>query len=242
MDEKKIESNENDWYHRIADQSNSWLIATNLEDEGNLEEAIKIYLKDATQCWEKGLLVKAGLSCACAASCLEKIGFAKIARALYLESATIFEKNAHDVIDFSIREALWSLQRAYESYVLSDSMKKAEELLKNYRSLLLKTSPFIGIEEQNNNLNIGEIDWNSSKFRLDYIKNIPKIRQANDSSQIPTDLSISLDTFLQARASNIRVNDLTSEIASSSSGEEEHGKMPISLKKGEEKRENNSDD
>ncbi|MGQ0794856.1 MAG: hypothetical protein ACT4N5_01565 [Nitrosopumilaceae archaeon] len=242
MQEKKIEPADHDWYHRIADQSNSWLIATNLEEEGNLEEAIKIYLKDATQCWGKGSLVKAGLSCACAANCLEKIGFAKIARALYLESATIFEKNAHDVIDFSIREALWSLQRAYESYILSDSIKKAEELLKNYRSLLLKTSPFMGIEEQNNALSIGEIDWNSAKFRLDYIENIPKIKQSSNSSPIPPDLSISLDTFLQARASNIRVNDLTSEAKSPSPDEGEHDKMPISLKKGEEKRENNSDD
>ena len=242
MQDKKIETSDQDWFHRIVDQSNLWLVATNLEDEGNLEEAIKIYLKDATMSWEKGSFVKAGLSCACAASCLEKIGFPKIARALYLESATIFEKNALDVINFSIREALWSLQRAYENCILSESMKKAEELLKNYKSLLMKTSPFIGIEESSSNLTFGEIDWNSPKFKLDYIKNIPRMERSESFTKIPTDLSISLDTFLQARASNVRVNDLTSEITINSSDQSERGKMPISLKKGEEKRENNSDD
>jgi hypothetical protein len=242
MQDKKNETNDQDWFHRIVDQSNLWLVATNLEDEGNLEEAIKIYLKDATLSWEKGSLVKAGLSCACAASCLEKVGFAKIARALYLESATIFEKNAHDVIELSIREALWSLQRAYESCILSESVKKAEELLKNYRSLLMKTSPFIGVEESSSNLTVGDMDWNSPKFQLDYIKNTPRLERPNNPNQIPTDLSISLDTFLQARASNVRVIDLTSEINLNSPDDKERGKMPISLKKGEEKRENNSDD
>ena len=243
MSEKNNEIDRQDWYHRITDTSNLWLIATNLEDDGNLEEAIKIYLKDATLSWEKGSLVKAALSCACAASCLEKIGYSKIARALYFESATIYEKNAHAMMDVSIREALWSLQRAYESCVLAESVRKAEELLYNYRSLLVKISPFDGIDESRILFEFKLVPIDMAHFsEIDSNKKITRIDQSIKTTPIPTDLSISLDTFLQSRASNVRVNDLTSEMNLNSHYDKEYGRMPITFKRGEEKPENYIDD
>lgn len=135
------------WSDRLTGKSNLWLEATNAEDDGNLPQATMLYLQDATRCWEKGLKVRAALSCACAAGCFMRTNNLKLAQMLYAEAARMYEKASAAAIDRSIREAFWALQRAYENYILAGDEAKAQEIYMKYVSLAIRISPFFGKEE-----------------------------------------------------------------------------------------------
>ncbi|HXG07430.1 MAG TPA: hypothetical protein VNI77_08915 [Nitrososphaera sp.] len=129
------------WLHRLTDGSNLWFNAVKAEDEGDYEGAISYYIKDALECIKQHSLVRAALSCSCAANCLERIGAPSLARVLYSEAGSIYVENSELSLSESIREALWSLQEAFENYVLAGD-SAAEIVRDRYVILAARTSPF----------------------------------------------------------------------------------------------------
>jgi len=131
------------WIDKIIDESNTWFNATKMEDMANYVDAVGLYLQDAGDSLARGLLVRAGLSCACAADCLVKLDAIALAQSLYSKSAAIYLENAHSPVAGSIREWLWSLQKAWENFVLADEKTKAEVVRGEYLVLAKRVDPFL---------------------------------------------------------------------------------------------------
>ncbi|MFY3740749.1 MAG: hypothetical protein HMLIMOIP_001192 [Candidatus Nitrosomirales archaeon] len=115
-----------------------------MEEAGNFSEAFLVYLKDASESLNHGLLVRGALSCSCAATCLAKMGYSSEAHQLYLEAAMLYEENADLVIAKSIRESLWCLEEAYEHFLLASDRKRAERVFYKHVSLVTRINPFQG--------------------------------------------------------------------------------------------------
>jgi|SRR6267143_1702386 len=131
------------WIDRIIDESNTWFNATKMEDMANYVDAVGLYLQDAGDSLARGLLVRAGLSCSCAADCLVKMDADALAKSLYSRSAAAYLENAHSPLAGSIREWLWSLQKAWENFVLADEKSKAEAVRGEYLVLAKRVDPFL---------------------------------------------------------------------------------------------------
>lgn len=131
------------WVYRIIDESNVWLNARKLEDIGDYDEAAIAYLKDAADSLKKGSLTRAGLSCSSAADCLVKLDSDDLSRKLYAKAGTIYEKNADSAFSRSMREWLWSLQKAYENFLMGGETPKAEAVHNRYAHLASKIDPLL---------------------------------------------------------------------------------------------------
>jgi hypothetical protein len=143
---------------RITNESNLWLNAIKMEDEGDYLKAFIFYLKDSSECIKQNSFVRAALSCSCAADCLAMDDNLAGARQLYLQTATLYENNAVHVIGSSVREALWSYQEAYEFYNLACENNKAQNIYEKYISLSRKVNPFFGEKEAMESLRIRKSD------------------------------------------------------------------------------------
>jgi len=108
----------------------------------NYADAIILYLNDASECLKNGLLVRAGLSCSCAADCLVKLRDGTLQKKLYFMAATVYRENANSSSDRSIREWLWSLQKAYENFLLAGETSMATAVHSEYLFLEKKVHPF----------------------------------------------------------------------------------------------------
>ena len=126
---------------RLTDESNHWLNACGLEDIGNYSDAAILYLKDATESLKIGSQVRAGLSCSCAADCITKFKTDNISKKLYLKAATIYMDIVKSSRNKSIRKWLWSLQKAYENFVLAGETSVAELVLDEYVALAKRVQP-----------------------------------------------------------------------------------------------------
>lgn len=115
------------WLNRLIDESNTWFLAVKSEDSSRFVDAVIYYLKDATECSRKQLQLQAALSCASAASCLEKSGDAFQASKLYREASMIYENNSK-IVGKTIQERIWSLERAYYFSLLARDVRRATEL------------------------------------------------------------------------------------------------------------------
>lgn len=131
------------WTDKIIDESNTWLNACKLEGMGKYAEAIELYLNDAAESIKIGLLIRAGLSCSCAADCLTKLRVDNLPKKLYFKAATIYRENANSAFHRSIRELLWSLRKAYENFLLAGETSLAQSVHSEYVSLAKRISPFI---------------------------------------------------------------------------------------------------
>ncbi len=143
---------------RITNESSPWLSAIKMEDEGDYLKAFIFYLKSSSECIKQNSFVMAALSCSCAADCLAMDGNLIGARQLYLQTATLYEKNAVHVIGNSVREALWSYEEAYEYFNLAGENNKAQQIYEKYVSLSRKINPFFGEEEAMESLRIRKTD------------------------------------------------------------------------------------
>lgn len=143
---------------RITNESNLWLNAIKMEDEGDYLKAFIFYLKDSSECIKQNSFVRAALSCSCAADCLAMDGNLAGARQLYLQAGTLYENNAVHVIGNSVREALWSYQEAYEYYNLACENNKAQQIYEKYVSLSRKINPFFGEKEAMESMRIRKAD------------------------------------------------------------------------------------
>jgi len=179
------------WSDRLIDRDNYWLTAVNMEDDGNLFDAVKFYLKDAIECLNKDSLGRTALSCSCAANCLAKTGNSEHASALYRETAALYEENADSVIADSIRESLWSLEEAYEYYFVADDFDKAQNAYDKYMVLAKKINPLFGLEEQKETLEFRKFNAQAIKFNN---RSLPK-------RQISSEVKWAMDELLQLRNS-----------------------------------------
>lgn len=204
------------WSDRLTDKNNLWLDAVNTEDDGNLLKATILYLKDASNCWQCGLLVRAALSCSCAANCLSKTSNWKYAIVLYREAARIYEKNAYLMLDKSIRESLWSLQRAYENFILASDNNSAEDIFQKYASLAAKTSPFFGKEESMRMLGFAKLVVASSSKTTTDNRTIVDAQPSKSlffSSSFgisSEEIRRSIDRFLETSGSDLNCEDAVS--------------------------------
>ena len=132
---------------RITNESNLWLNAIKMEDEGDFLEASFLYLKDAAESLQQNSLIRAALSCSCASNCLSMTGNLEASRQLYLQTAMLYEINGDSIIGESVREALWSYQEGYEYYQLACDSEKVQIIHDKYVSLTRRVNPFLGEEE-----------------------------------------------------------------------------------------------
>jgi hypothetical protein len=175
------------WLQRLTDESNLWFNAVKAEDEGNLESAVSYYIKDALECIKQRSLVRVALSCSCAANCLARMGAWSRARTLYSEAGSIYVENSEVAMSESIREALWSLQEAFENYVLAGD-SAAETVCERYVKLAARTSPFSRAEHASREL---------ESRRSELIKSDPKKKEAT----LPDGLASEIENFVNVRKS-----------------------------------------
>lgn len=134
------------WSDKVTDKTNPWFLAIDLEDSGRYADAAEFYINSTISSWQNGSCVRAALSCSCAANCLDKLSNLNLATQLYYESASIYESHSLHIINKSIRETIWSLQRAYQGYVQAQRKDKAEEMLGKYESLIAKVNLYSSID------------------------------------------------------------------------------------------------
>ena len=175
------------WLQRLTDESNLWFNAVKAEDEGNLESAVSYYIKDALECARQRSLVRAALSCSCAANCLAKMGAWSPARMLYSEAGGIYVENSEVAMSESIRETLWSLQEAFENYALAGD-SAADTARERYATLAARTSPFSRADRAARQL---------ESRRAEVVKPDPKRKEA----RIPDGLAGEIEDFIKTRKS-----------------------------------------
>ena len=175
------------WLQRLTDESNLWFNAVKAEDEENFENAVSYYMQDALKCINQRSLVRAALSCSCAANCLTKLGAFSPARMLYSEAGGIYMENSKAVMSESIREALWSLQEAFENYTLAGD-GAADAVRARYVALASRMSPFSKTNKATN-------DLESRKAELPK----PDLKQ---ETKIHNQLSREIQDFVNARNSS----------------------------------------
>jgi hypothetical protein len=132
------------WLQRLTDDANTWLTAVRLEEQGDILNAALYYLRDAKISIECLAGVRGALSASCAADCIWRLGDREKSSRLYLEAAKLYSENAITRISSSIREALWSLQEAYECFSLANDEIDANETRNIFMSLARRANPFIG--------------------------------------------------------------------------------------------------
>lgn len=177
------------WIDRITDETNPWLTATKKEEEDDLPQAAKLYLKDAGECLKQNVLVKAALSCSCAADCLAKVGQVHNAQVLYSETAHLYLENADSVIGKSVRESLWSLREAHEYFLLAEDKLASRQVYERLIHLASRVDPKIGNGEM--------IQAPLSRTPIIGGKNVREPFALNNSA----DIAESLEQFLRLRRS-----------------------------------------
>lgn len=128
----------------ITDDNNFWLNAVRCEESGDYTRATLLYLQDGSQCLRSGSLARAAMSCSCAANCLLRMGETADAVSLFSESAALYEENANLMIGRSVREAFWSLLRAYECFFLISNEQSAQRIWHQYVQLASRMDQFNG--------------------------------------------------------------------------------------------------
>jgi len=174
------------WLQRLTDESNLWFNAIKAEDEGHFESAISYFMRDAEKCIKQRSLVRAALSCSCAANCLVLMGARSPARTLYSEAGSIYLENSEVVMSESIREALWSLEEAFENYALAGNTD-ADIVRERYIKLAARISPFS---------KRGQTSIALESRKAESIKPDPK-----KEPKIPEGLASEIENFVKARAS-----------------------------------------
>jgi tetratricopeptide (TPR) repeat protein len=184
------------WIERITSESNLWLNAIKMEDNGNYLEAFHLYLKDASEWLKKESLIRAALSCSCAANCLSKTGNLVATRQLYLQAAVIYEENANIIMSRSVREALWSYQEAYEYFYLALESEEAERIFEKYVSLARKINRFSGEQDAMNSLRQRRISLEHSKIDIN-----------STNMQISAQVESAIESFLSSMKSVTHYNN-----------------------------------
>jgi hypothetical protein len=132
------------WLEKLTDDANVWLKAIRMEEQGELGKAAVLYLEDAAACLESSTVVRAALGATCAADCMVRLGLPENGRRLYHVAGMLYWDNADARLGTSVRESLWSLQEAYEGFLLAGEEENAKKVRQLYASLARRANPFIG--------------------------------------------------------------------------------------------------
>ncbi len=181
---------------RITNESNLWLQALKLEDEGNYIEAFKVYLKDSKLSLQQKSFSSAALSCSCAANCIANTGNPMAARKLYHQAGKIYENNGDHVIGNSVREALWSYQEAYDYFTLACENFYAQNVCEKFVSLSKKVNPFFGEKEALDSLMMRKLELDSNP-------------PSKIIMQVSADIDAEISDFLNEIKTNL--NDMVSD-------------------------------
>lgn len=181
------------WSDRLTDRSNYWLNAVTADDDGIFFVAIQFYLKDVIVCLNQESIAKAALGCSCAANCFAKIGHRKYANLLYLQAAILYEQNGDSTIGKSIKASIWSLEEAYENYIMAEDLNKAKIVFNKRISLESKLNRLFDSRDSVKIMGlrkryIGPITFDN--------KNLFK-----DGIQVPIEVIKTIEDFLQIRKS-----------------------------------------
>ena len=130
------------WLDKFTDETNTWLNAINTEEIGDHKAAYDLYMHDAQIQLANGSTLHAGLSYFCAAECMKNLGDDKNAQILYAEAADLYLVNFEKCIKYSIAEAVWTLRRAYHSFILANDIDNAEKTRNLLDFLNSRTMPF----------------------------------------------------------------------------------------------------
>lgn len=176
------------WLERLTDDANPWLTAVRMEEQGELAKATLLYLEDATRCLDQSAVARAALGGTCAADCFAKLGLRAKARRIYHIAAMLYWDNSDARMGSSVRESLWSLQEAYECFLLAGEEENAKRVHLLFSSLARRANPFIGARDA---------------FRLptndDLAAELSELAGADEASNEPAELAKAFDAFLRAR-------------------------------------------
>ena len=117
------------WIDKISGDKSRWFKANKLEEEGKLEEAVELYLKEA----EEKRHVSPGISGLCylsAAKILMKTRGREKAESIFRKAAESYEKYAEKVLSSSPSSAIWGYKMASKCYAWSGEYSKSEEMIK----------------------------------------------------------------------------------------------------------------
>ena len=183
------------WLDRLTESKNVWFSAVRAEDEGHFDNAASYYLNDALECIKQRSLVRAALSCSCAANCLSMMGSISQARTLYSEAANIYVENSDIAMSESIREAMWSLQEAFENYVFANNLEAANAIRNRYLKLATRTSAFFKAGEVEKELELRKAT------AIDIMRKMTASTVKKQEEPIPDKLTKEIENLMRARSS-----------------------------------------
>lgn len=123
------------WVERITDENNLWILAMRLENQGDFANAAICYLDDASIWKQQDALPRVALSSVCTANCLIKMGHSDLAKHVLERAGDFFFEHAESVIGWFPRESAWAFTQAYFCYSHAENSMKAEDAVKNYRTI-----------------------------------------------------------------------------------------------------------
>lgn len=178
------------WLERLTDDTNPWLTAVRMEEQGEFARASLLYLEDATKSLDENTVVRAALGGTCAADCFAKLGLRVRARRIYHMAGMLYWDNADLRMGASVRESLWSLQEAYECFLLAGEEENAERVHLLFTSLARRANPFIGSR-----------DAFKLPMKADLSAELSDLGGNEEAREEPADLVKAFNGFLKARES-----------------------------------------
>ena len=122
------------WIDKISGDKSRWFKANKLEEEGKLEEAVELYLKEA----DEKKHVNPGISGLCylsAAKILMKTRGREKAEFIFRKAAESYEEYAEKALSSSPSSAIWGYKMASKCYAWSGEYSRSEEMKKIAKAL-----------------------------------------------------------------------------------------------------------
>lgn len=117
------------WVEKVTDDTNSWLLAANLQREGHFEDAASHYIKDASEQKDKNIL-RAALSISSAANCLANIDKIQESARLFLRASKLYETASESVNgDYKLKN--WLSERISYCYMRASNSDKGTAEVKD---------------------------------------------------------------------------------------------------------------
>jgi len=176
------------WLEKLTDDTNLWLKAIRMEEQGEIERAALLYLGDSASCLETSTVVRAALGATCAADCLVRLGLPERGRRLYHVAGMLYWDNSDARLGSSVRESLWSLQEAYRSFLLAGEEENSKQVRRLFASLASRANPFIG-----------ERDAFTLSPKADLATEVERADGANHDGEASTELTKAFEKLLLAR-------------------------------------------
>jgi hypothetical protein len=116
------------WITRLQRDDNPWLKAERMEQQGELDQARRLYLQDADQQIGRGHHGRVAVARAASAEITARLGNRALAVSERQRAAEEFRRHAEEAMAWSIREAAWSYERAAALYARAGLRHEAEAM------------------------------------------------------------------------------------------------------------------